>query len=99
MSSAFPSIEDLLLTLGARRDNFAIRMEARCRTAQEAQNLNAQLRTVTSLLQSTMAREKKKPDVSNLSGALTAGQFRQSDRMVYGDWTLDKALVESLIGK
>jgi hypothetical protein len=87
-----------MLTIGAQGNNFAAHMEAQCKTSQDAVNLNGQLQALTSLLKGAMEREKKKPDTRNLTGVLTAGQFRQSDRMVYGEWTLQKAFLDNLAG-
>ena len=34
----------------------------------------------------------------DLTGVLTAGQFHQTDRMVYGEWTLQKSFLDNLAG-
>lgn len=98
LASSLTNVEEMMLTIGAQGNNFAARLEAHCRNSQDAATLTAQLKTLTSLLQATIAREKKKPDTSNLTGVLTAGQFRQSDRMVYGEWTLEKSFFDNLSG-
>jgi hypothetical protein len=49
-------------------------------------------------LKGAIEREKKKPDSKDLTGVLTAGQFRQSDRTVYGEWTLQKSFLDNLAG-
>jgi len=97
LASTLTTVDDMMITLGAQGSNFAARMEARCRTTQEAASLTGQLKTLTSLLQATIAREKKKPEPGNLSGVLTAGQFRQADKVVLGEWTIDKSLIDSLL--
>ena len=81
-------VDDVMLTIGASGSNFAARLEAQCKTSQDAANLTSQLQALTGLLKAAIGREKKKPDAKDLSGVLTAGQFRQSDRAVYGEWTL-----------
>jgi hypothetical protein len=91
-------VDDVMLTIGASGPNFAARLEAQCRTTQDAVNLNGQLKMVTSIFKGAMERGKKKPDPKDLSGILMAGQFRQSDRMVYGEWTLQKSFFDSLAG-
>jgi hypothetical protein len=98
LASSLNSVDEMMLTIGAQGDSFAARLEAQCRTAQDAATLNGQLQTLTSLLQGAIAREKKKPDSKDLTGVLTAGQFRQADRTVYGEWTLQKSFLDNLAG-
>lgn len=100
LTAALTGVDELMLTLGADgiSSQFALRMEARCRTTQEAANVAGQLKTLTSVLKAAMERGKKKPDPKDLTGVLTAGQFRQSDRVVYGDWTLGKSFLDNLTG-
>jgi hypothetical protein len=96
VAQSITGVEDVMLTIGANGANFAARLEAECRTTQDAANLNGQLKTLTSIFKGAMEREKKKPDPKDLTGVLTAGQFRQSDRMVYGEWVLQKSFVDTL---
>jgi hypothetical protein len=96
VTQTITGVDDVLLTIGANGSNFSARLEAQCRTTQDAANLNGQLKTLTSIFKGAMEREKKKPDPKDLTGVLTAGQFRQSDRMVYGEWTLQKSFLDNL---
>jgi hypothetical protein len=98
LASSMTNVDDVMLTIGAQGKAFAARLEAQCRTPQDAANLNGQLQALTSLLKGAIQREKKKPDAKDLSGVLTAGQFHQSDRMVYGEWTLQKSFLDNLAG-
>jgi hypothetical protein len=91
-------VDEVMLTVGADGANFAARLEAQCRTSQDAANLAGQLKAFTALFKAAMEREKKKPAPKDLTGVLTAGQFRQSDRMVYGEWTLQKSFLDNLAG-
>jgi hypothetical protein len=97
LSSAVTSVDEMKLTLGAQGNNFAARMEAQCRTPQDAANLTGQLKTVTSVLKGAIERTKK-PDAKDLAGILTAGEFRQADRVVYGEWILQKSFLDNLAG-
>jgi hypothetical protein len=94
VTQTITGVDDVMLTIGANGSEFA----AQCRTTQDAANVAGQLKTLTSIFKGAMEREKKKPDPKNLSGVLTAGQFRQSDRMVYGEWTLQKSFLDNLAG-
>ena len=99
LGSAIGTVDEIMLTIGAQGNTFAARMEAQCRTSQDASNLNGQLKALTSLLKGAIEREKKKPDAKDLTGkVLTAGQFHQSDRIVYGEWTLQKSFLDNLSG-
>jgi hypothetical protein len=98
LSSSIGNVDDVMLTIGAKGSAFAARMEAECRTPQDAANLTGQLQALTTLLGGAMQREKKKPDAKDLTGVLTAGQFHQSDRVVYGEWTLQKSFLDNLAG-
>ena len=102
LTSAMTGVNEIMLTLGAgggvQANNFAARMEAQCRTPQDASNLSGQLTTLTSILKGAIGREKKKPNSSDLTGVLSAGQFHQADRMVYGEWTLQKSFLDRLAG-
>jgi hypothetical protein len=102
LTSAMTGVNDLMLTLGAGRgpqsNNFAARMEAQCRTTQDAANLTGQLTALTALLKNAIERQKKKPNPNDLSGVLSAGAFHQSDRTVYGEWTLQKSFLDNLAG-
>jgi len=98
LASAITSVNELTFTLGAQGENFAARMEAQCKTSQDAVNLNGQLQALTGLLKAAIQREKKQPDSKNLTGVLTVGQFHQTDRMVYGEWPLQKSFLDSLAG-
>ncbi len=103
LTSAMTGVDDMMLTIGAggtavAGSNFAVRLEAQCRTSQDATNLAGQLKTYTSIFKAALEREKKKADPKDLTGILTAGQFSQSDRSVYGEWTLQKSFLDSLAG-
>jgi len=96
ITSAMTSATEVLFTLGARGPNYQARLEAQCRSAQDANNLAGQLKALTGLLKAALDREKKKPDPNDLTGVLTAGTFRQSDKTVFGEWTLQKSFLENL---
>jgi hypothetical protein len=98
LASSINTVTEIMFTVGAQESNFAARMEAQCRTSQDAVNLNAQLKTLTSVLKGAIERQKKKPDSKDLTGVLTVGQFHQSDRTVYGEWILQKSFLDNLAG-
>jgi hypothetical protein len=104
LAQSVTGVEDVTLTLGpegtgSKATSFALRFDAECRTQQDAENLAGQLKAYTSILQAALAHQKQAPDPSDLSGVLTAGQFHQLDRMVYGEWTLKKQFLDHLAGE
>ena len=98
LTQTITGVDEVMLTIGADGTGFAARLEAQCKTSQDAASLTGQLQAFTSVFKAAMSREKKKPDPKDLTGVLTAGQFRQSDRMVYGEWTLRKSFLDNLAG-
>lgn len=96
LTQTITGVDDVMLTLGANGSDFSLRLEAQCHTTQDAANLTGQLKAFTSIFEGAMEREKKKPDPKDLTGVLTAGQFHQSDRAVYGEWTLPKLFLDNL---
>jgi hypothetical protein len=101
-TESMSGVEDLMLTLGpngVEANSFVLRLDAQCKTTQDAANLTGQLKTYTSIFKAALGREKKEPDPKDLSGILTAGQFHQSDRAVYGEWTLQKSFLDHLSGE
>lgn len=91
LSPALQEISELMLTFGASGDNLSAHMEAQCKTPQDAVTLNGQLTTITTVLKKAMEREKK-------PGLLTDAKFHQTDRTVYGDWTIRKSFIDNFAG-
>jgi hypothetical protein len=73
------------------------RLNVRCRNAQDATDIAAQLTGATTLLQTMIAREHQRPNPADLSGVLAAGSFRGEGRLVVGYWPIDQAFVESVL--
>lgn len=96
-------VDEVMLTLGPQspasgETGFRLRLDAQCNTVQDAATLTAQLKTYTSILKGALEHERKSPDPSDLSGILTAGQFHQADRVVFGEWNLQKSFLDNLAG-
>ena len=78
--------------------NFEALLDVVCATPGDAAFLQLQLEEATELLKNLIAREKKKPNPSDLSGVLTSGAFRREDRRVLGRWPIDRRFLQSLTG-
>lgn len=90
--------ERLLFTMGARENGFEIVADVTCKTAEQAAVLKTQLEDLTKVLQSLIAREKQTPNLNDLSGVLTSGNFQRVDRHVLGRWPVQRAFIDSLGG-
>jgi hypothetical protein len=87
-----------VLAAAPQDDGLELRLEARCDSPAEATALVDRLQKTTELLRSLIARENKQPNAGDISGLLTAGTFRQSDRRVFGRWPLRRTFLETLAG-
>ncbi len=95
MLSALISAERIVITFGPAGNAMEARMEATCRTADDAKNVAGQLRSVTALLKEAAARDKEPAD-DEITALLTAGSFDQHDRRVNGQWPVRRTLLDAL---
>jgi hypothetical protein len=58
--------------------------------------LVTQFEGTTKALRELLARQRQKPDPTDLSGVLVAGSFRRDERQVYGAWPIPKAFVDAI---
>ena len=79
-------------------DRLAARLEVRCRTEQEAADLATQLTSTTQLLRGMIEREHQKPNPADFSGVLTSGVFRSEGARLLGNWPIERAFVQNLLG-
>jgi hypothetical protein len=95
MLSALTRADRVVVTLGPAMQGIEARMEAACRTTDDAKVLASQLRSTTAMLKEAFARDKKAQE-DELVAMLTAGSFDQNDRKVAGKWPVRKTLLEAL---
>jgi hypothetical protein len=95
---AMERAESVTLALGPDREQFAARLDVRCRNSRDAAEIAAQLAKVTAVLRQMIEHEHKQPNPSDLSGPLAAGSFRSEGERVYGYWPVQRGLLESLLG-
>ena len=95
MLSALTSADRIVITVGPSGAGIEARMDATCRTPEDARILAGQLRSTTALLKETFARDKNVAD-DEFAALLTAGSFAQTDRRVTGRWPVRKSLLDSL---
>lgn len=88
-TSSMADAENVTLTLGPEGQTFEARLEAVCRSPQDAAALTAQLEKVTAMLKSAPG---------DLHDILATGAFRQAGQNVVGRWTIQKSFIENLAG-
>lgn len=95
MLSALKSADRLVVTVDLSGTGLAAKMEATCRTKDDARVLASQLRTVTAKLKEAL-QENKQAQTDELVRVLVGGTFDDSGSHVNGSWPFSKALISSL---
>lgn len=96
---ALRGAEQVVLGVGANpQRQLQLSVHVSCKDAAGATALVGQLESVTKSLRDMVARQHQKPDPSDLTGLLIAGNFRRDDRQVYGTWPIPKDFVDAIAG-
>jgi len=96
---ALRGAEQIVFSIGADRNRqLQLALHVTCKDTPAATALVAQLQSSTKDLQSLIARQHQKPDPSDLSAVLVAGNFRQDAQQVYGSWPIPKAFLDAVAG-
>jgi hypothetical protein len=95
MLSALTSADRLVITLGPTGGGIEARMDATCRTLEEARILESQLRSTTAILKESLPHDKTVTD-DEVGALLTAGSFDQTGLRVTGRWPVRKSLLDAL---
>ena len=77
---------------------FAAKLNVRCASDSDANDLAAELTKTTALLRELITKEHQTPNPADLSGFLTSGAFRSQGSRVNGYWPMERALIENLLG-
>jgi hypothetical protein len=99
MLSALTNADRLVVTVSPSGSGTAAKMEAKmeatCRTKDDAHVLASQLRTVTAKLKEA-SQQNKQAQTDELVQVLTGGKFDDSGSRVNGSWPFSKSLIASL---
>ncbi len=95
MLSALTNADRLVVTVTPSGNELAAKMDATCRTKDDARVLASQLRTVTEKLKSAAA-ENKDAQSDELVQVLVRGTFDDDGAHVNGQWPFSKSLIASL---
>jgi hypothetical protein len=95
MLSALTNADRLVVTLGPSGNELDARMEATCRTKDDARVLASELRTATAKLKDALDTNKQAQD-DELVRVLVGGSFDDNGQRVSGRWPFSKSLISSL---
>jgi hypothetical protein len=97
-AKALEEAEKVTLALGWQDDRFEAVLQAACKNSSDAVVLHRQLEGITKVMRDYITRSNKTPNPRDLSGVLTAGQFKQQVRYVHGRWPIDRQFLEAISG-
>ena len=96
-ASALEDANRVALSLGPSGDHLQVSLDADCRNVEDASHLLVQLEQTTDYLRRLIAREHQAPNPRDLSGVLTAGNFRRDDRHVLGSWPIGRPFIDAVV--
>jgi hypothetical protein len=79
-------------------DRLTAKLEILCRSPREAADLVTQFASVTETARSLFAREHQTPNPADFSGIVTSGTFRSDGSRLSGNWPIERAFVQNLLG-
>lgn len=97
-AKALEPAERAVFALGPAEKDFQLAVDVVCSNQEDAATLKAQFESITKLLVSLIAREKKTPNPDDLSGILASGNFDRVDKHVRGRWAIRRKYLDSLGG-
>jgi hypothetical protein len=95
MLSALTNADRLVVTVALSGGGLAAKMEATCRSKDDARVLASQLRTMTAKLKAALQQDKQ-ARTDELAQMLVSGTFADNGERVDGQWPFDRSLIASL---
>jgi hypothetical protein len=95
MLSALTNADRLVVTVGLAGNDLSAKMQATCRSKDDAHVLASQLRSVTAKLKEAL-RQNKDAQGDELIKVLVGGTFDDRGTLVDGTWPFSKSLIASL---
>jgi hypothetical protein len=93
--SALVNADRVVITLGPAGQSIEARMDASCRSPDDARILASQLRTTTAMIKESAAHNQQTRE-DDLARMLAAGSFDQTGSHVTGKWPVERRLLDSL---
>jgi hypothetical protein len=98
-ASALERTERLTLALVPDGNRFLIKLDARCRSDEDAITLTSELSATTSRLRQMLDLEHHTPNPADLTGVLSSGSFQSTGSRVSGQWRIERAFVDKALGE
>jgi hypothetical protein len=95
MLSALGNADRIVVAIAPAVYGIEARLEANCRTQDDAKILASQLRVTTAALKEGVAKDKSEGE-DELTAMLAAGNFEQTGAKVIGIWPVQKSLLDAL---
>ncbi len=89
--------EGITLGLAQEGKQFALKLDAACRSEEAAATLASDLNRITMMVRDMIARENQKPNAADLSGVLTSGKFEHQGSRVNGGWVVEWSFLKNLV--
>jgi hypothetical protein len=93
--SALINADRVVITLVPAAHGIEAKMDASCRSADDARVLASQLRTTTRMIKESLAANKQTQQ-DDLARMLAGGSFDETERRVTGKWPLDRHIFDTL---
>jgi len=79
-------------------DRLAARLDVRCRNERDARQAASELASAIQLVRNLREQQLEAPGPADPAKVLAAGTIRGEGQHVYGDWPIERAFVQSLLG-
>ena len=76
----------------------AAKLDAECRTGQEAEDMGSQFRAATQMARNLFEREHTTPTPDDFGSILISGEFHREGTHLIGHWPIHREFVQALLG-
>lgn len=97
-ATALEGADQMVFTVEPKDSRLQLTVNVTCGTSDKAVTLLNDLTSSTDTLRRWLEREHQQPNPADLSGILTAGNFRRDERHVYGVWPVPRTFIEAVAG-
>ncbi len=98
-ASALERADHLTLSFDGAAGHWAIKLDARCRTEDDAIRLTSELSAATARLKQMLELEHHAPNPADLTGVLSSGSFQSTGNRVTGQWQIEQVFVDKVFGE
>ena len=98
-ASALERADQLTLSFDGDAGHWTIKLDARCRTEDDAIQLTSELSAATARLKQMLELEHHEPNPADLTGVLSSGAFQSTGARVSGQWRIEQVFVDKVFGE